>query len=157
MRFSLLLLTLFLTACFTVTPDQAQRMQGQLEAIQESVQKLGTITAEVTHVVDGDTIMVLLPEGTEESVRLIGIDTPEREKCMATEATARLQELVGGRSVLLIPKPGEDRDDYGRLLRYVEADEDVGAVMLREGLAEDFPWFEHSRAQEYREHKRQAK
>ena len=38
------------------------------------------VSVKVTHVVDGDTIDVALPDGGEETVRYIGIDTPETVK-----------------------------------------------------------------------------
>ena len=76
---------------------------------------------EVTRVVDGDTIRVLY-RGTDESVRLLRIDTPERGQPGFEEATAALRRLVGGREVVLeFETPGvEERDRYGRLLAYVE-------------------------------------
>ena len=75
---------------------------------------------EVTRVVDGDTIRVLY-RGTDESVRLLRIDTPERGQPGFEEATAALRRLVGGREVVLeFETPGvEERDRYGRLLAYV--------------------------------------
>lgn len=86
----------------------------------------------VTHVVDGDTIDVT--GGVR--VRLIGIDTPERGACGATEATAALRALVDGRRVVLVPGARDDVDRYGRLLRYVEVDGvDVNLEMLRQGRA----------------------
>ena len=85
-------------------------------------------------VVDGDTIDVALA-GIEERVRLIGINTPERGECLADEASARLRDLVDGRTVTLVPDR-TDRDRFGRLLRHVEVDgTDVGAVLIEDGLA----------------------
>ena len=96
--------------------------------------------ARVVEVVDGDTIRVEVP-GEQESVRLIGINAPERGECLADEATDRLQDLVGGRDVELVVDR-TDRDQYGRLLRHVEVDgTDVGAELVRSGLAlaRDYP------------------
>ncbi len=88
----------------------------------------------MVEVVDGDTIVVA-SDGTEERVRLIGINSPERGECLADEAAQRLRDLVDGRDVALVPDR-TDRDRFGRLLRHVEVDgTDVGAVLVEEGLA----------------------
>jgi micrococcal nuclease len=94
----------------------------------------------VVEVVDGDTIRVEVA-GEQESVRLIGINAPERGECLADEATDRLRDLIGGDAVELVTDR-TDRDRYGRLLRHVEVDGvDVGAEVVRAGLAlaRDYP------------------
>jgi micrococcal nuclease len=108
------------------------------------------VTARVTDVVDGDTIEVLLPDGSEEDVRYIGIDTPESVKpdspveCGGPLASHVNERLVGGRIVLL-RFDTELRDRYGRLLAYVYLPADphekgardvlVNAELVRRGLA----------------------
>lgn len=78
----------------------------------------------VVSVVDGDTIKVRFADNRVESVRYIGIDTPETVdprttvECFGREASAKNAEYVAGRSVLL-EKDVSERDQYGRLLRYV--------------------------------------
>lgn len=72
-----------------------------------------------TSVIDGDTIRITLGSATEE-LRLIGINSPEGGECYSAEATARLVELVDGRQVVLLGDES-DRDQYGRLLRYVSS------------------------------------
>ena len=86
----------------------------------------------VTGVVDGDTIDV----SGGQRVRLIGIDTPEIGDCGYGLAGAELRRLVGGRSVVLVPGARDDRDRYGRLLRYVEVDGvDANLALIRAGVA----------------------
>lgn len=88
----------------------------------------------VVEVVDGDTLRVELA-GTEERVRLIGINAPERGECLADEATRALRDLVAGAEVQLVADR-TDRDRFGRLLRHVEVDgTDVGAALVEDGLA----------------------
>lgn len=94
----------------------------------------------VVRVVDGDTIEVDL-NGVRESVRYIGIDTPETVhpqkpvECFGREASARNRALVEGKSVVLV-RDVTDRDKYGRLLRYVYIDDlFVNEVLVREGYA----------------------
>lgn len=83
-------------------------------------------TGRVVDVVDGDTIKVLLDEdGKTYSVRYIGMDTPENTsqvEYFGPEATAKNSELVYGKTVTLI-KDVSETDRYGRLLRYVIADD----------------------------------
>jgi micrococcal nuclease len=81
--------------------------------------------AQVVDVVDGDTLKVLL-DGQEETIRLIGVDTPESVhpqkpvECFGREASALAQELAANQAVQLEADPTQDRvDRYGRLLRYV--------------------------------------
>jgi micrococcal nuclease len=71
-------------------------------------------TATVAYVVDGDTLEL----ASGERVRLLGIDTPEREECYYEEAGEYLRTAVEGREVRL---EGDitDVDDYDRLLRHV--------------------------------------
>lgn len=86
----------------------------------------------VTGVIDGDTIDV----DTGERVRLIGVDTPERGRCGAKEATLTTISLVANKAVVLIPGARTDKDRYGRILRYVEVDGvDLGLELLRRGRA----------------------
>jgi endonuclease YncB( thermonuclease family) len=86
----------------------------------------------VTDVIDGDTVEV----NTGERVRLVGIDTPEAGtgEC-ASRATARLTDLVLYQPVVLVAGARDDSDRYGRLLRYVDANSDVGYQLIVEGLA----------------------
>lgn len=89
----------------------------------------------VVDVIDGDTIDVQLPDGSIDRVRLLGINTPEDGECWSTEAAAELERLVAGEVVVLVADES-DRDQYDRLLRYVERDDaDVGALLVRDGFA----------------------
>ena len=91
--------------------------------------------AEVVRVIDGDTIDVRLA-GDVERIRYFGVDTPERGERCFREATERNEALVGER-VLLLPDDRE-RDQFGRLLRYVFDDQgrSIDARLIAEGLAE---------------------
>ena len=84
--------------------------------------------------IDGDTLDVRV-EGTVERVRLVGINTPERDECLYDEAADALAELVEGARVRL-ERDQSDRDQYGRLLRYVfVGDTFVNEVLVADGLA----------------------
>lgn len=89
----------------------------------------------VVEVVDGDTLDVARHGGDGERVRIIGINAPERDECLADDATAALRGLVESAAVELVADRS-DRDRYGRLLRYVEVDgRDVGVALVGAGLA----------------------
>ena len=93
-----------------------------------------TTTARVTKIVDGDTIRT-----TKGTIRLVGIDTPERGRCNAAKATAKTRKLVpvGSRVTLTRPAGNNNKDRYGRLLRYVSRNGvDVGGALIKAGLAD---------------------
>jgi micrococcal nuclease len=96
--------------------------------------------AVVARVVDGDTVVL----GDGERVRLVQIDAPElREgECYAREALRELERLLPvGASVRLEADPAlDDRDRFGRLLRYVHAEEtNVNLALVQRGAAS--VWF----------------
>lgn len=74
----------------------------------------------VTEVVDGDTIKI----STGQTVRFIGIDTPETKDprrpvgCFGKEASAETKSLLDGKEVIL-KKDISDVDKYNRILRYI--------------------------------------
>ncbi|MBN2101488.1 MAG: thermonuclease family protein [Candidatus Aenigmarchaeota archaeon] len=85
----------------------------------------------VTGIVDGDTIIL----DTDERVRLLGINTPEKNQELYEEARERLRELVEGKNVTL-ETDFDQTDQYDRLLRYVFVDGIfVNELLIKEGLA----------------------
>jgi micrococcal nuclease len=97
------------------------------------------ITAQVLSVTDGDTIEVRMGN-REETVRYIGIDTPEPYRdgeaaCYSHEATEENKRLVEGKEVTLV-SDREDKDKYERLLRYVyDGETFVNAKLVERGYA----------------------
>ncbi len=94
-------------------------------------------TTTVVRVVDGDTLKVRY-WGKEESIRLIGIDTPESRAnkkakrdakrsgqdiktitSMGKRATEYVENLVKTGDLITIEFDAQQRDRYGRLLGYV--------------------------------------
>ena len=97
----------------------------------------GVQTGVVTAIIDGDTIYVQI-DGSEYSVRYIGIDAPELDdrEPLAEEAKQLNASLVDGKTVTLVRDVSET-DVYGRLLRYVLVEDVfVNYELVREGLAE---------------------
>jgi micrococcal nuclease len=75
-------------------------------------------------VIDGDTIEVDIALGGRQTIRYIGVDTPETVApnqpvaCFGPEATAANKAFVEGKTVYL-EKDVSETDRFGRLLRYV--------------------------------------
>lgn len=83
---------------------------------------------------DGDTI-----KQSGMNYRLYGIDAPEmKQSCpdgwpAGLLATTRMLELVRGKQIVCQEK---DRDRYGRIVAFCRVSgEDLGAILVREGLA----------------------
>ena len=97
---------------------------------------------EVVRVVDGDTVKLNIG-GNVETVRLIGIDTPEsvhpnKEKNVPEGklASDHTKELLDGKNVYI--EYGEDpTDHYDRVLAYLYFDENtmINAELLKDGYA----------------------
>jgi endonuclease YncB( thermonuclease family) len=91
-------------------------------------------TATVIRVIDGDTVVT-----NKGTVRVIGIDTPERGKCGFVAATNKAKKLAprGATVRLTHPDGGTDnKDHYGRILRYVSyKGTDLGGAQIKAGLA----------------------
>jgi len=89
-------------------------------------------TEKVTGVVDGDTFTI--KDGM--SVRLLGINAPELNEPGGDIAKDILTSLILNRNVRL-EKDITDKDNYGRLLRYVyQGNTFVNAEIVRNGYAE---------------------
>ena len=85
----------------------------------------------VTKIIDGDTVII---EGGD-SVRLLGMDADERDYPCYDVAKQRLEELVLGKKVIL-ESDTEDKDMYGRYLRYLILDgKNIDLELVKEGLA----------------------
>lgn len=84
---------------------------------------------DVLSVIDASSIQIRFGHGQVETVRYIGVETPESRMCFGPEAMAKNAELVGGRTVYL-ERDGAEADGYGRLLRYVWVKGDDGAERM---------------------------
>jgi endonuclease YncB( thermonuclease family) len=91
-----------------------------------------TLPARVTKVVDGDTVRLKLDSGPL-TVRLHGIDAPERDQRHYRAAMKALSALVAGREVELKPV---EQDRYDRMVaRVYVGRQDVNAAMVEQGYA----------------------
>jgi micrococcal nuclease len=102
----------------------------------------------ITEVVDGDTIKIRMG-GKEETLRLIGMDTPETVdprkpvQCFGKEASNEAKKLLSGHRVRLEMDPTQgDRDKYGRMLAYAYRDDGLfyNEYMIRQGYAHEYTY-----------------
>jgi len=121
--------------------------QIKISPLKSSSIKEGRALHRVVEVIDGDTIKVDIG-GKIETVRLIGIDTPEiagshnpQDDYFGPEAAQYTKQLLENRPVYLIPDPMQsNRDKYNRLLRYVFLEDGtlVNAKLIAEGYAYNY-------------------
>ncbi|WP_051328818.1 thermonuclease family protein [Geminicoccus roseus] len=99
--------------------------------------------AHVERVIDGDTVRVLR-DGQIITVRLAGIDAPERDQPGGHAARVALRVMVEGREVDVRPT---ERDRYGRLVARLEVQgRDVGQQLVQAGHAWQFTRYDRSAA-----------
>jgi micrococcal nuclease len=142
---------LALAGCLSLSPTDLATPADPGDAAPADSERLN---ATVTRVVDGDTVEVRYADGTTDTVRLVGVDTPETRggttpdefegvpdseagrTCLLEEAdnaTRALEALVADEPVALAVDPDTDRrGSYARLLAYVVVD----GVNVNERLVE---------------------
>jgi micrococcal nuclease len=142
-----LFVALFIFGGFFLGDKKQSKVNTSLASISATPQIYETKTlAKVSKVIDGDTIKVLI-EGKEETIRLIGIDSPEvlderkPVQCFGKEASNKAKEILNGKTIILESDPTQgDRDEYGRLLRYIFLEEgtNFNEFMINEGYAHEY-------------------
>ena len=107
---------LVLALCLPVLAQDTPRLQGT-----------------VIRVIDGNTIEVELKNGPIR-VQLSGIDAPESDQPVGTEATLTLAKLIDGKVVLL--EVSEQKDSYDRMIAEVHlGDRNINLEMVALGYA----------------------
>ncbi len=86
-------------------------------------------------VLDGDTFV----DSAGDTVRLLGIDTPEKGQAFANDAAESLRHLLSGNGKLRYEFGKERNDRYGRLLAFVYTDSlFVNERLIEDGLASTY-------------------
>ncbi len=120
---------------------------------------------QIDHFVDGDTIAVKM-NGHTESIRMIGVDTPETHKpntpvqCYGPAASAYTKSLIGNQRVRLEADPtNQNRDRYGRLLRYVYLPDNrlIEKELILNGYGFAYTSFPFTKKTEFVSYEQQAK
>lgn len=87
---------------------------------------------DVRYVIDGDTFVL----NSGETVRLLGIDAPEKGDPLYDRSAYELQRRITGRQLVL---EGDSEDKYGRKLRDVFAEgKHVNLELVKEGWARKY-------------------
>ncbi len=109
----------------------------------ETKNEIGTYY-KVTKVVDGDTVRVEI-NGVDETVRLIGINTPESVdprkpvQCFGKEASNYMKDLAQNKLVNLEYDDSQSlRDTYDRLLAYIYLED--GQMLNRKMIADGYAY-----------------
>ncbi|HEY8999210.1 MAG TPA: thermonuclease family protein [Candidatus Saccharimonadales bacterium] len=111
----------------------------------------------INHFIDGDTISVNM-NGTAQSIRLIGVDTPETHKpntpvqCFGEDAAAFTKATIGDSRVRLVADPeSDDRDVYGRLVRYVYLQNglNLDELLIQNGYGFAYLYFPFTKASQF--------
>ena len=145
------------------------------ESISTSKNASTSESVTVTRVVDGDTFVL----STNERVRLIGVDTPEKfnssklkkdaersQKDIKTiqklgeESSNYAKKMVEGKKVILkTDKYSAEKDRYGRLLRYVYLEDGtcINSKIIEEGYGNAYTSFKFEKMDEYRQLEREAR
>ncbi|HPQ71801.1 MAG TPA: thermonuclease family protein, partial [bacterium] len=126
------------------------------------------ISAKVIRVVDGDTLKISI-DGREDTVRLIGVDTPETVhpnkpvEFFGREASAFTHRMADGKNVRLefdqASAATKHRDRYGRLLAYVFLPDGtlLNSEIIRQGYGHAYTKYPFSRKQEFVAIEREAR
>ncbi len=95
------------------------------------------IVGTVTYVIDGDTVKLAQPDGSEITIRLEGIDAPERGQPFSDESKQWLADATSQQVVKVIAL-GTDR--YGRTLANLYINERwLNRDLVASGLAWHYP------------------
>lgn len=142
----------------SVKEDTAQSVKTEVAQTQPTIKQSTPVVSDnttsqfqyyaVTSVVDGDTIKVNV-NGTVETLRLIGMDTPETVdprkpvQCFGKEASNKAKELLVGTKVRMEKDPTQgELDKYGRTLAYIYREDGLfyNKYMIEQGYAHEYTY-----------------
>ncbi|HMS33820.1 MAG TPA: thermonuclease family protein [Ignavibacteria bacterium] len=171
-KFLLLVAVISAAGYFYVLPKLESAKQEKIET-EKQIQTNEYLF--VTKVIDGDTFKM----SNGEKVRLTGIDTPEKFesdkldrqsgqsgrdketiKKLGEASSEYVRKLVEGKKVTMVKDQGyDDRDKYGRLLRYIYLEDGtfVNAKILEDGYANVYYSKQISKMDEFKKLERDAR
>lgn len=112
------------------------------------IQNTSTVYYSISSVVDGDTVKINV-NGTIETFRLIGMDTPEvvdprkTVQCFGKEASNKAKELLTGKKVRIEKDATQgELDKYGRHLAYIYREDGLfyNKYMIEQGYAHEYTY-----------------
>ena len=137
---------------------------GWFDNVNQAVQTSQPGLYRVARFDDGDTIAVDM-NGTEETIRFIGVDTPETHdprknvQCFGHAAADFTKNLISSNNVRLEADPlNTNRDRYGRLLRYVYLPNGtlVNLEIIKQGYGFAYTSFPSTKVDEFRAAEKEA-
>jgi len=144
------------------TISEVQEQQTETNNNQQETEKFYPITK----VVDGDTLTINIDEQAQ-TVRLIGIDTPETVhpskpvECFGVEASNKAKEILNNQSIRIEKDPAQgDYDKYDRLLAYVFLKDgtNFNKMMIEEGYGYEYTYdLPYKYQAEFKQAEQQAK
>lgn len=138
---------------------------GWFESINKTVQTVQPGLYRVLEFADGDTVVVDM-NGTKETIRFIGVDTPETHdprktvQCFGYAAADFTKNLIGKNNVRLEADPlNTNRDRYNRLLRYVYLPDGtlVNLEIIKQGYGFAYTSFPFTKAEEFSAAQKEAR
>lgn len=97
-----------------------------------------TLKGKVVRVSDGDTVVLLDADNTQQKIRLNGIDAPENGQPYGDKSKEYLSGLIAGKEVAVEIK---GKDQYKRILGVVYlGDTNINAEMIRAGYAWNYKY-----------------
>jgi micrococcal nuclease len=145
-------------------------MQKEFSPGSDSAWNGNPVRATVIETIDGDTLHLSFPDGRGDTLRILGIDTPEATpgrndpgkfnevvdqeilSLWGEEAALYTQEKLNGQEVTIIyDRDAGTRDVYGRMLATIVAPDgtDHGEDLIRKGLARVYTQETFSRKDHY--------
>lgn len=125
-------LVVAISGCYTPGENPTPPDSGPPTEQDDPHRPEGLTTGKVTWIADGDTIDVETGDGLVE-VRLLGVNTPERDECYGDEALRYLIDGLKGETVGL---EISEEDQFGRTLASVWLDDElINLTLVSEGYA----------------------
>lgn len=138
-----------LTGCSDVDLSEASDLVKDISSVASDIateiepkEELKKVKVTVDRVVDGDTVNVIMPDGSEESIRLLLIDTPESvhpgkpDQPYGEEASDFAKETLQEGDTVTLEIGNPARDDYDRLLGYIWTEGEIfNQMLIEEGYA----------------------
>jgi micrococcal nuclease len=138
---------------------------GWFDSLSKTAQTTQPGLYRVVEFSDGDTVVVDM-NGTKETIRFIGVDTPETRdprkavQCFGHAAAEFTKNLIGKNNLRLEADPlNTNRDRYNRLLRYVYLPDGtlVNLEIIKQGYGFAYTSFPFTKAEEFSAAQKEAR
>lgn len=127
---------------------QARFSFGSLALLMCLACQADTLAGRVVHVADGDTITVLDASESQHTIRLAGIDAPEKRQAFGNASKQSLAKEVAGLSVVV---EWTKYDRYQRKVgRVLLGERDINLVQIQNGMAWHYKQYQREQSPEDR-------